>query len=192
MLCYDLGIAQIKGTMKRRQVLKNGALLGAAGLVGAAGWLKLSGEDVARLTIEQVKKDLLSLPLASTQNSGGWTLSQMLNHLAQSIEYAISGYPQLYSAGFQNTAGKAAFALFSWRGRMHHDLAEPIPGEPVLDDNDRDVAMTRLLQALDDFQNHQGALSPHFAYGQLSHADYTLAHVMHINDHLAAWAGQSN
>src|SRR5690349_2911052 len=63
---------------------------------------------------------------------GAWPLGAVLEHLAQSIEMSMDGFPEPRSALFQKTAGSAAFAFFSWRGRMSHGLAEPIPGAPAL------------------------------------------------------------
>jgi hypothetical protein len=45
------------------------------------------------------------------------------------------------------------------------------------------VARARLLSALKDFEAHQGALKPHFAYGNLSREQYTRAHLMHLANH---------
>jgi hypothetical protein len=85
--------------------------------------------------------------------------SQTLQHLAQSVEYAMLGYPQAKPAAFQATLGSAAFALFAWQGRMHHGLDEPIPGAPPLDATlDPDAAAQRLRQAIADFQRFGGPL----------------------------------
>jgi len=35
-----------------------------------------------------------------------------------------------------------------------------------------------------DFQDYQGKLEPHFSYGQLSKEEFTVAHVIHLNNHL--------
>jgi hypothetical protein len=115
---------------------------------------------------------------------GAWPLGAVLEHLAQSIEMSMDGYPQRRSALFQNTAGSAAFALFKWRGRMSHGLAEPIPGAPALGAAaDWKPAATRLRQAMVRFNGHTGALQPHFAYGALSKAEFALAHNLHIANH---------
>jgi hypothetical protein len=47
-----------------------------------------------------------------------------------------------------------------------------------------DLSIQRTIVALRQFEK-QTKLHPHFAYGELSHEDYLLAHVFHINDHLA-------
>jgi hypothetical protein len=52
------------------------------------------------------------------RTTGAWPLPAVLEHLAQSIEMSLDGYPQPRSALFQNTLGAAAFAVFQWRGRM--------------------------------------------------------------------------
>lgn len=180
------GRAKIIG-MKRRKLLKRSLLLGTAGLVAGGGWWLHNGEDLANLTIERCQQRLHDLPLQRIKVMGEWNLAQVFNHLAQSIEYAMTGYPEHKSEAFKKYLGQHAFAVFAYRGRMAHNLAEAIPGAPPLADHDPSLARNRLLKALGDFQNHKGTLQPHFAYGELSHQEYTWAHVMHVYNHLEAF-----
>ncbi len=118
------------------------------------------------------------------RHGGAWTLSQMLEHAAQSIDYSIDGFPELKSALFRTAVGSVAFAVFEARGKMGHTLTEPIPGAPALDANaplDKSIALA--LAALRRFEAHSGALAPHFAYGELDKAQYTRAHLMHLANH---------
>jgi hypothetical protein len=118
------------------------------------------------------------------KTSGVWALPAILEHLSQSIEMSLEGFPQPKSALFQNTVGTAAFSVFKWRGRMSHALSEPIPGAPPLTSASAALpAAQRLRAAITRFQAHTGALKPHFAYGQLSKADYSVAHTLHIANH---------
>ena len=118
------------------------------------------------------------------RSTGAWSLAQILNHAAQSIEYSMSGFPESKSALFRATLGSAAFALFDARGAMSHSLNEPIPGAPALAATDAlPAAIARALAALRAFEAHRGALSPHFAYGTLDKAQYTRAHLMHLANH---------
>jgi Protein of unknown function (DUF1569) len=118
------------------------------------------------------------------QATGAWTLPQTLNHLAQSIDYSIDGFPEMKSALFRAAVGSAAFAVFQARGRMSHSLAEPIPGAPALDVAAQlEPAIARALGALRRFESHTGALAPHFAYGALDKAQYARAHLMHVANH---------
>ncbi len=120
----------------------------------------------------------------SPKTTGTWPLPAVLEHLAQSIEMSVRGFPAPRSALFQSTLGTAAFTVFKWRGRMSHGLAEPIPGAPALAlQGDWRVSAQRLRQAIGGFQAASGPLKPHFAYGTLSRADYALAHSMHIANH---------
>jgi Protein of unknown function (DUF1569) len=118
------------------------------------------------------------------QHSGAWTLAQMLNHAAQSIDYSIDGFPEMKSALFRKAVGRVAFAVFEARGNMGHTLTEPIPGAPLLDAQaPLEPAIARVLTALGRFDAHPGALAPHFAYGELDKAQYTRAHLMHLANH---------
>lgn len=121
---------------------------------------------------------------ASVKTTGQWPMVSVLEHMAQSIEMSLDGFPQAKSAIFQNTAGAAAFAFFKWRGQMSHSLSEPIPGAAVLSrEGEWRPASARLRTAVARFTSHQGPLKPHFAYGALSKADFALAHVFHIANH---------
>ncbi len=125
---------------------------------------------------------------AALRSSTQWSWPQTLTHCAQSIEYSLTGFPESKSALFQNTAGTLAFQFFYWRGRMSHDLAEPIPGAPALDtSNDSALAMARLQTAIADFHKRSTALQPHFAYGSLNKPAYEHAHAMHLANHLSAF-----
>ena len=46
------------------------------------------------------------------KHTGAWTLAQMLNHAAQSIDYSIDGFPEMKSAVFRKAVGGVAFAVF--------------------------------------------------------------------------------
>lgn len=117
-----------------------------------------------------------------------WTWSKTLLHCAQSIEYSMSGYPELRSALFQRTAGAAAFSYFKSRGRMSHNLLEAIPGAATLDANAAStVAVAALRKAIDAFEKYTGTLRPHFAYGVLTRAEYEQAHAMHIANHMSVF-----
>ena len=120
---------------------------------------------------------------APAKMSGVWPLPMVLDHLAQSIEMSMDGYPEAKGVLFQNTAGAAAFAFFKWRGRMSHDLAAPIPGGAPLTKGDWHVPAARLRAAIKRFEAHAGPLKPHFAYGDLNKADYAIAHTLHIANH---------
>ena len=121
-----------------------------------------------------------------------WTWAQTLNHCAQSIEFSLTGFPQAKPAVFQRSVGALAFQVFSWRGRMSHDLAEPIPGAPALDAGDAPAtAMTRLRKAIADFRAQPEPFKPHFAYGDLNKSEYELAHALHLANHLSGFDTQA-
>jgi hypothetical protein len=121
---------------------------------------------------------------AALRSTSDWKMRAVLEHLAQSVEMSMDGFPQPKSALFQSTAGSAAFAFFKLRGRMYHGLIEPIPGaQPLTQTDDWKPGSVRLRAAVVRFQTHTGPLQPHFAYGALSHADFALAHAFHFANH---------
>jgi Protein of unknown function (DUF1569) len=156
-------------------------------LIVAGAALPLAGCSVGEVqtfpTIDAAVKAIESLAQGH-RHTGAWSLSQMLQHVAQSIDCSIDGYPQLRSALFRQAIGGVAFAAFQARGRMSHALDEPIPGAPALDAQlALPSAVSRAQIALRRFEAHDGALAPHFAYGPLDKAEYTRAHLMHLANH---------
>ncbi len=138
-----------------------------------------------KLTIASALETIEKLENQSLKTVGKWTPYQVFIHCAQSVEYSMSGYPEEQPEIFQNTIGKLIFSIFSFVGRMIHPLDEPIPGAPILQDrNDIQSALERLKKAYIDFEQYTKPLAPHFTYGALTKAEYTLAHVMHLNNHL--------
>ena len=140
-------------------------------------------------SLAAAEEELARLAQAKQLASGAtWSWAQTLAHCAQSIEYSMTGFPQSKSALFQRTVGAAAIGVFAWRGRMTHDLADPIPGAPALDAQlDPAQALERLRASIVGFRNWSGPLQPHFAYGALDKKAFELAHAMHIANHLSAF-----
>lgn len=170
--------------MSRRSILKYMGAAGAAGVVGGGFWL---GRDRhhPELELSEIMHRLDAMDAASVVATGDWEAARLFDHLAQSIEFSMDGFPTHKSAVFKHTVGRLAFAVFQANGRMTHALNEAIPGELVIaTPADTKSALNRLRTAVDRFEAHRGELQPHFAYGQLDKAEYGLAHAMHINDHL--------
>jgi hypothetical protein len=171
--------------MQRRTLLLTGAAIVAA---SGAGWFALPSGTRA-LTIASATSELAKLKGTKIKHTGGWTPAQVFEHLAQSVEYSMSGFPKSKSALFQLTVGAAAIAVFRTKGAMKHSLIEPIPGAPALATiGDQDAALDRLLKSLATFDSFNGALKPHFAYGDLDKSRYAAAHAMHVFNHLTEFS----
>jgi hypothetical protein len=193
--------------MNRRQWLK--ATLASSAVISLGGVTWLTGKDNDdKLTVSAAITLLESLKPLKLTATGIWGVPQILNHCAQSVDYSLSGFPSHKSAVFKFTLGNAAFAAFAHAGKMSHSLSEPIPGAPSLtpvplasesvtpeplalkaateaERISAELAIDGLITALKRFSAHDGPLAPHFAYGPLTKAEYELAHVMHLNNHLS-------
>lgn len=150
----------------------------------------LSGTKVVAMArhypLEQMVLSLKRLPADKLFSSGSWGVSEIFQHLAQSVRYSRLGYPLANSTLFQYTAGSLAFNAFAAAGTMQHPLDEVIPGAPALVEAvPADVALAELIHELELFISWQGDLAPHFAYGHLSKQQYYSAHYLHIQNHLA-------
>ncbi len=136
-------------------------------------------------TFDRTLNRLHDLDASTLAPSGAWEAARIFDHLAQGVEFSMVGYPVLKPRIFRSTLGALAFHVFQWRGRMSHGLDQDIPGEIIAPANaDPEQARQRLLSALDRFDAFDHTLCPHFAYGNLTKAQYARAHVFHIENHL--------
>lgn len=174
--------------VSRRRFLAAGALL-ALGACSAGG----TDRKLVLSTLSAALAELDRLQAArSLEHAGAFNWAQTLVHCAQSIEYSMSGYPQAKPALFQHTAGALALSFFAARGRMNHNLDEPIPGAPAIEAApDLVLALARLRQAVEQFRRSDKPLRPHFAYGALTKAQYEQAHAMHLANHFSSFRAQS-
>ena len=172
--------------MKRRQFFKASLASGVAIIgLGAGTFLIIDEYDKDSLTIDVALRSIDALFHKNIDNLGEWDPAQIFTHCAQSVEYSMSQFPEHKSNLFKSTIGKLAFSVFSSKGKMTHALSEPIPSAPELNKKvDVIIALNRLKKSLIDFNNYQGTLAPHFAYGELTKDEYEAAHVMHLYNHL--------
>lgn len=176
---------------RRRQFVKSATALAGATLIGGvtSGCQGTTAKErqLVFASLDEALVELNLLASAQTLTSDAeWNWAQTLNHCAQSIEFSVIGFPKEESALFQRTLGVAAYEYFAWRGRMTHNIAEPIPGAPVLEPQaDATVAADRLRKAIEAFQFWPAEFRPHFAYGYLTKAEYELAHAMHLANHFS-------
>lgn len=173
----------------RRRLLKVSAAVAAGGSAAACAGPSAQDRQLQFATLAEALKEADALSKASALESATrYNWAQTLAHTAQSIEFSMTGFPQPKPAWFQRTLGAAALGVFNWRGRMSHDLGEPIPGAPDLPAaQDAAQALARLQAAVAAFAAWTGPLQPHFAYGALDKPAYERAHAMHLANHLSAF-----
>lgn len=134
-------------------------------------------------TLAALRGELAVLDASRLTAQGRWSPAEILVHCAQSIEYSLSGYPQLKPWLVRRLVGPRVLAGFRRRGRMRHDLAAPVPGAPALNEKDAAAALARLVAAIDAFLRHPGPWPEHLAYGRMDQAAYAEAHRLHILNH---------
>ena len=168
--------------MNRRFFITSSVSAGVLAIAGVTAWslVPRNNED---LSVGTMLKELQSIDINSLKFDSPWPVGHKLAHMAQSIEYSISGYPMHKSELFKSTVGRAAFNAFSSKGYMKHNVEEDIPGAPSVSDYAPRDGMIRLITSLEDFNSHTSELAEHFAYGALTKDEYALAHVLHIKDH---------
>ncbi|MBU2882600.1 DUF1569 domain-containing protein [Psychrosphaera sp. B3R10] len=172
--------------MNRRQFIKGSIVtsgIAISGIVGLNLFINKVSKD--KLTTEYALTVIDRLSRQELSSSGVWEPYQIFMHCAQSIEYSMTKFPVHKSRVFKETIGKLAFSAFEHKGQMTHSLSEPIPGAPnIAQHKSAQVALTYLRNTLVAFDQYQGQLAPHFAYGALTKREFEMAHIMHLNNHL--------
>jgi hypothetical protein len=171
--------------MNRRRFLKLSAIgVAGVGVSSVIAW-HLIPSVTEPLSINKTLEKLVLIEKSMPEMTGQWNLATTLMHCAQSVDFSIDGYPEHKSDLFKATAGAFAFSAFKAKGQMTHNLSEAIPGAPIIPENQNlEAAIEAFRLSLIRFQSHKGPLLPHFAYGNLSKADYEKAHAMHLNNHM--------
>lgn len=180
--------ASLSTVMSRKSFLKLTAGVAVASTVGTTlTGCGASGRQLMFSSIDEVlaELDLMEANLDTLVMDQPFSLFQALTHMAQSMEYSMTGYPQLDSP-FTQSIKKIGFGVFKSQGFMSHNLGAPVPGAPEIpEEGSLEDAFLRLRNACGDFQNYTGALHPHFSYGTLSYEDWELAHSFHCANHFS-------
>lgn len=181
-------------SMKRSEFLAASARTGLV-LAFASSGISLSAcipddgrmvREVRFSSLTEALEELHRLQKKKITPTGTWNLYQVLNHCAQSIEYGMTGFPEMRPAILRHTAGKLALNKFLRQGYMSHNLKDPIPGAPaLLPDGKLEEGYARIEKAITSFLAFQGTLHPHFMYDQVAKPDFDKANAMHIANHLS-------
>ncbi len=141
-------------------------------------------QEVRFASFSDVSKWLDSLdPTGSIPVEGDFSAGKSLAHCAQSLSMQVDGYPKLKPAIIRNTVGKLAQLRFLRRGTLAHSTDDPIPGAPRVDDVTSANGIAMLRSAIENFENHQGDLPPHFMFGSVDKPTAERLQSMHIADH---------
>lgn len=176
--------------MDKRAFIKYslGSTLALAVSGGAITWVSIKRSDAPLTTasiIEVIDNLMLDASLQSLVTNGQWSAYKVFVHCRQSVNYSISGYPLHKSDFFKKTVGKMVFSAFTAKRKMQHNLAEEIPdADAIAKTGDVLKALIQLKQSLVNFQQFNGELKAHFAYGPLNKQEYELAHAMHFVNHM--------
>ncbi|MGN7762970.1 DUF1569 domain-containing protein [Paenibacillus sp. 22594] len=137
-------------------------------------------------SLNDVKKELLIMEGYDVIPTKQWPLYEILAHCAQTIEYSMTGYPQLKPRIVRKTIGRIVIRKFLKQGHMKHDLTAHVPGAAKLEKQGTvKEGIGLLLRAIDAFQAYEGKLAPHLIFGDLSKEEYDRYFTMHITDHFS-------
>lgn len=142
--------------------------------------------NVAAPSLKDAEESLLRVKGAKEVTCPHWSLSEICLHCAQTIDYSISGYPQLKPVIIRATVGRLAIRKFLGQGYMKHNLSAPVPGgQAFKEDKSISEGMDELFSAIQRFRDYNGEFKLHLLFGKLSKEEYDSYFAMHIADHLS-------
>ncbi|MCB1176729.1 MAG: DUF1569 domain-containing protein [Leptospiraceae bacterium] len=176
-----------KNFLYKSFIFSGGLVIGSTIENCSSGDIKMV-KEVRLHSLEESLTELEKLENAkSITTTGNWDINQIFEHMAQSIEYSLSGYPDNKPYIIRKTIGRIVLSKFLGQGYMSHDLNSPIPGAPTLNKNpDFKPGISRLKNAIYSFINYTGEPKIHFVYDSVSKKEYDKIHAMHIANHLSA------
>ncbi len=139
-------------------------------------------------SLEEAEDELANLQNAfpNIDTAGQWGLPVMLDHCAESLEFSLTGYPEMKPEWFRMTVGPIAKHVFLMQGKMSHNTLDPIPGDEGMPHSSNEKeAFERLFRAISTFKTWNREVAEHFAYGKLDRAEAEKLQAFHIADHLS-------
>lgn len=137
-------------------------------------------------SLADVTKELLAMDEHDAIKTKQWPLYEILAHCAQTIEYSMTGYPQMKPKIVRKTIGRIAIKKFMKQGFIKHNLTEHVPGAAkIATQGTIREGIDLLLKAIHDFEEYKGPLAPHLLFGELSKEEYDRYFAMHIADHFS-------
>ncbi|MEM7183207.1 MAG: DUF1569 domain-containing protein [Spirochaetota bacterium] len=148
-------------------------------------------KQVRKVRLQSLEETLTALqPFAKDTKyklAGNWSLNEVFEHCAQSVEYSMTGFPENRSVVIRQTIGKLVKSKFLGQGYMSHNLNDPILGAPALTPAESyQPGLQRLLASIRKFQAFTDELKIHFVFGSATKEEYDKLHAMHIANHLSA------
>lgn len=139
-------------------------------------------------SLEEAQDELLNLQNAwpKVDTLDQWQLPLILDHCAESLEFTMTGFPEMKPGWFRSTVGPIAKHVFLLQGKMSHNTLDPIPGDADMPHSQTEQeAFERLLRAIGNFKTWNRELAEHFAYGVVSRDEAEKLQAFHIADHLS-------
>jgi len=139
-------------------------------------------------SLEEAEDELAKLQnaLPNIDTTGQWDLPVMLDHCAESLEFTLTGYPEMKPEWFRMTVGPIAKHVFLMQGKMSHNTLDPIPGDAEMPHTKTEKeAFKRLFEAIAGFKTWNREVAEHFAYGKLDRLEAEKLQAFHIADHLS-------
>lgn len=145
-------------------------------------------KEIRFRSLEEAEDELANLQNAwpKIDTAGQWGLPVTLDHCAESLEFALTGYPEMKPEWFRMTVGPIAKHVFLMQGKMSHNTLDPIPGDENMPHSPSEKeAFERLFQAIANFKTWNREVAEHFAYGKLDRDEAEKLQAFHIADHLS-------
>ena len=142
-------------------------------------------------TLQEVATEARSLLRSGYEQAGKWSLGQNCNHLAQTLNMSVDGFP--IALPFPVSAvNRWLFFHTRWFGQVAGRVRVPtFPRLAQSDPVDDSVGVERLTQAIERVLSCRDGFAANPVMGRLSREQWLQFHVFHAERHLSFLVPQS-
>jgi hypothetical protein len=134
-------------------------------------------------TLDEALEELERLEKGGVATLGIWSYYQILRHLADHIDFSISGFPFVRSRFIREKIGPTLFRQMVSSGHMPAGFRSLTP-ETTRIEGDAKSEMRRLKSEIQRFMSHTGPFADHPLFGRLTREEWNMLHSYHIANHL--------
>jgi hypothetical protein len=135
-------------------------------------------------SFDEVLVDADSLLANGYGRAGNWSLGQVCDHLANTMERSLDGFPSKSPLPFRVLARWVALPSILKHRQFKRRFPAPPYLEPPAAQDDRG-ALERLRAAISRLKGHAGELQTHPVFGRLTRSQWQELHLWHCEHHLS-------
>jgi Protein of unknown function (DUF1569) len=132
---------------------------------------------------DDVWADAKALTTSGYERAGSWSLGQVCDHLARTMELSLDGFPSMFPWPVRLAARWFVLGKVMKHRPYRRQFRAPSYLLPATDEDQ--AGLEQLRKAIDRLKNHAGEMWPHPVFGQLTPNEWQELHLWHCEHHFS-------